>query len=97
MKYFEVIKDKCTPVNFYKVASFYFYTTFVAGAFYSIYKYGLDIPADVSTNNILAFLMGFVFESSVVYEEKKKENEETVFIIEEMRNEIQQLKEKLGE
>ena len=97
MKYFKTIKEKLTWINFYKFFSFWFYTSFVIGVVYTTYKYGIDIPKTVSQSVLIDFLMGSVFSLSAEYLEKKEENEETAFIIEEMRNEIEQLKEKIGE
>lgn len=96
MKWVYWFKEKCTWLNFWKIASFYFYATFILSAIYSIWVHGLNIPDNESTATMLSFIFGFIFSRVAKEIETKEENDsfvaETTFIIEEMRNEIEQLK-----
>lgn len=96
MKWVNWFKENCTWLNVWKIVSFYFYATFILSAIYSIWVHGLDIPDNESTSTMLSFIFGFIFSRIVKEIEAEEENNELVeelsFIIEEMRNEIGQLK-----
>ena len=102
MKYFEVIKENCTWVNLLLVG---YWTSVVSFVFYLVQiflVFGLSNPTLEYEYNLFSSLVyAFVFRSlvneSVAKEKQDSFEAETVYYIEKMRDEIEQLKEKIGE
>ena len=109
MKYFEMIREKFTWVNLLLVGYWTSVISFVFTLVKMFYLYGfVTVPFEYEYLLFSSLVYAFVFRQCIynykVQEVFLKSNtqhnefvDETVFIIEEMRNEIEQLKEKLGE